>query len=190
MHSGSAIRSSSGHIHDVPEVRSGSVSLSQLRSDSRDSLSKVVQYSNHALKLPSPPVAANRSSVSDGAGVSSAQSLSRSSGTVSNSSALSSRQTVGSHYSRENSSSMRRESAERTRRYTTTRTTTEEKKCTVMWFHLSLKTFFNNVFRLSFINVHIAILWCIIKPCILSLLLIMRKNELCIVLGVCKGGYD
>ncbi|XP_056604700.1 protein mono-ADP-ribosyltransferase PARP12-like [Triplophysa dalaica] len=136
IRSGSAILSSSGHIHDVPEVGSGSVSLSQLRSDSRDSLSKVVQYSNHAVKLPSPPVAANRSSVSDGGGVSSAQSLSRSSGSVLNSSALSSRQTVGLHYSRENPSSIRHESAERTQRdtttKTTTRTTTEEKKCTVM----------------------------------------------------------
>ncbi|KAA0720848.1 Poly [ADP-ribose] polymerase 12 [Triplophysa tibetana] len=132
IHSGSAIRSSSGHIHDVPEVRSGSVSLSQLRSDSKDPLSKVVQYSNHAVKLSSPPVTVNRSSVSDGGGVSSAQSLSRSSGSLSNYSVLSSRQTVSSHYSVENSLSMRRESAERSRGDTTTRTTTAKKKCTVM----------------------------------------------------------
>ncbi|KAI7792032.1 hypothetical protein IRJ41_020261, partial [Triplophysa rosa] len=132
IHSGSAIRSSSGNIHDVSEVRSGSVSLSQLRGDSRDSLSTVVQYSNYAVKLSSPPVAVNRSSVSDGVVVSSAQSLSRSSGSVSNSLALSSRQTVCSHYGRENSSAMRRESAERSPHHTTTTITTEGKKCTVM----------------------------------------------------------
>ncbi|XP_065129429.1 protein mono-ADP-ribosyltransferase PARP12-like [Paramisgurnus dabryanus] len=118
--------SSSENIQEVPQIRSDfvcqhSVDLSgQLGTESRDLVSRVVQYSNNTVKLDmlSPPVHVMRTSV-----VSSAQ---RSSESVPDSSLVSSRRTVDPQlYQRENSSATRQRTVE------TIKTTSKEKPCTV-----------------------------------------------------------